>query len=535
VTTSACSPEPVASRRRAASLAGDGTLLTIDGYAELEPIGRGGLGDVYRARRRSTGATVAIKVLRDVSDTSVAWTRCRRELAALVALGGHAHVIGLVEQLGLASGPALVMEHAPGGSVADLITRRGGPLTVAEAALVGEHTADALVAAHARGIVHRDVKPQNLLIDAYGQVKLCDFGIAAIARAPEFRSRTSALSLRYASPEDLDDDGTDDREVGPPSDVYSLGATLLFVARGVHLDLRDRLAPWEPPDDAPPDLAALDAVVAACLRPTPAERPTAAEVLLALDRIGWSNPDRRRALLVPPPQQEEGLQISAAEFDRLGPPAEEEGLRIRDAEPDRLGPPPEEGLRIRDAELDRLGPPPADVTLARPGAGRRRPPSPSEVRRPAPKQPRRRARVAPAAAVLVAVTAAWWLARGDAPPVIAPAPAPRTVARPAGLADLTRATWPNGPVGECLVQYAGSDTLAPIDCNEPHDLERVAAGAASANHVDQVCADAAAQYLGVPPANVGMSVAATDDSGSYQCFVGIPASRLSGPAPRAAS
>ena len=72
-------------------------MITIDGYTDIVRIGQGGLGDVYRATRTSTGGTVAIKVLRDVSDESVLWHRTRRELTALVSLAGHANVIQLLE------------------------------------------------------------------------------------------------------------------------------------------------------------------------------------------------------------------------------------------------------------------------------------------------------------------------------------------------------------------------------------------------------------------------------------------------------
>ena len=77
---------------------------SIDGYGHLVRIGRGGLGDVYRATQLASGADVAIKILRDVSDTSVAWHRTRRELAALRALSGHSNVVQIVDVLGL---PAL--------------------------------------------------------------------------------------------------------------------------------------------------------------------------------------------------------------------------------------------------------------------------------------------------------------------------------------------------------------------------------------------------------------------------------------------
>ncbi|MCB0969467.1 MAG: serine/threonine protein kinase, partial [Ilumatobacter sp.] len=250
--------------------------------------------------------TVAIKVLRDVSDSSVAWHRTQRELTALVALSGHAHVVRLIELLDLPTGPALVMEYAPGGSVADLLAARNGDvLSAAEVVLIGRQAADALDAAHDQDIVHRDVKPQNLLIDAYGQVKLCDFGIASLTRSEEFRTRTSAISMRYASPEDLDEDA----EVGPPSDVYSLGATLLHLAHGAPPTLKERLAPWTPPATDDAQLAALDAVIASCLHPDPAARPSAADVLHRLEEVDWTLPERCRALPVVSPAVDDVVEV----------------------------------------------------------------------------------------------------------------------------------------------------------------------------------------------------------------------------------
>ena len=83
----------------------------IAGYHSFVRIGRGGLGDVYRAIETVSGGTVAVKVLRDVSDSSLAWHRTRRELTALMALSGHPHVIGPIELIDHTDGPALVMEY----------------------------------------------------------------------------------------------------------------------------------------------------------------------------------------------------------------------------------------------------------------------------------------------------------------------------------------------------------------------------------------------------------------------------------------
>ncbi len=511
--------------------------IEVDGFTDLRRIGRGGLGDVYRAVRASTGGVVAIKILRDVSDESVAWHRTRRELTALVTLAGHAHVVQLLELLELPAGPALVMEYAPNGSVADLLDARGGSLTVAEAVLIGRHTAAALVAAHAQGIVHRDLKPQNLLVDAYGQVKLCDFGIASLTRSDEFRTRTNARSMRYASPEDLEDEAA----VGPASDVYSLGAALLHVARGAPPTLKERLAPWTPPDDGADGLAALDAILAACLHPDPSARPSASEVFERLEQLEWTFDDRLRRLEVPE-------QV------------------VPDSDGDAEDVAPADGVTA--------------TTVFRPG--RRPAEDPPPIERPAPPVPRRRrtlALVAVGAAVTALAVAAWWIGvRDDAaddPVRTAPAtttagspsttqPPPTTqpsvaatfdvvdvVARPDGLVSIDDpdVVWPTGEVGECLVQVAGEQELVVVGCAEPHDLQRIGSGELPSSQatfdqsivrdaVRELCAEAFAEVVGVDLASGTLDVPFTAPSSAswsegdrgYQCFVGVAGQRLVGDA-----
>jgi hypothetical protein len=470
-----------------------GAVPAIDGYAGFEPIGCGGVGDVYRAVRAATGATVAVKVLRDVTDGSAAWRRCRRELTALLSLGGHPHVIGLIEVVAAGTRPALVMEYAAGGSVADLLARRGGPLAPGEVARIGRDAAAALMAAHDRGVVHRDVKPHNLLLDSDANVKLCDFGIAALARSPEFRHATASVSLRFASPEDLESDGV----VGPPADVYSLGATLLYLVRGEHLELRDRLVSWTPPiEPGEPALAALDAVIADCLQPAPGARPPA------------------------------------------------EGVFRRLAEIADVAEPSEPACDLPDFR-----------TLPRPLPGYEPPVTPA-LERPSPALPRphrRRALVAAGVALLGALAgvAGWRLTRGDvAPPVAGRVVPAEFVARPSGLIELTALEWPGGPAGECLLQQPGRAALQPVHCDRPHDLERVGSGAfelipgaafeASAldAEIDRLCAATAAEFAGASPAGFGLAIAVTRPSAdgwaagdrAYHCYIGAPERRMSGTA-----
>jgi hypothetical protein len=406
--------------------------------------------------------------------------------------------------------------------------------------LIGRQTASALTAAHEQGIVHRDVKPQNLLIDAFGQVKLCDFGIASLARTEEFRTRTSAISMRYASPEDLEDDA----EVGPKADVYSLGATLLHLAHGAPPTLKERLAPWMPPPTDDPGRAALDAVLADCLRPDPADRPTAHELLERLERLEWDLPDRRRALPVPPTTE----PIDLAVPDQVSDP-EPAALAMNPANPSD----PLDLIELAD-----------DPTLYRTG---RTPVAPARSAVPSRRRPSARTAIVGLAVVAAIVTAVVLLGGADAdapvpsttvatagatiPTTSVPAePAdPTIVERPPGLVTLDDPglVWPLGAIGECLVQLDGDDTLRPVDCSEPHDLQRFAVGAldettTSADQPDDaeielavadLCLDSAPELplpeLQIAQTNPSAATWGEGDRG-YQCLLGVPGARLTGSA-----
>ncbi len=204
----------------------------FNGYEQVVLIGEGGVGRVYRAVRSSTGGIVAIKELREVPTASPAWHRAKRELEAMLRLKGHPYVVSVEEIFDGPSGPCLVMEYLDGGTLIDRVDQRG-PLPVAELLLIGQQVTHALVAAHEMGVVHRDIKPQNLLVGSFGQVKVADFGIATLARGGT-RTATSALTLAYASPEQLED-----LPVGPPSDVYSFAVAMLHLATGRKPSIRE--------------------------------------------------------------------------------------------------------------------------------------------------------------------------------------------------------------------------------------------------------------------------------------------------------
>jgi serine/threonine-protein kinase len=149
-------------------------------YTNPRPIGRGGMGQIYLAEDRELGRKVAIKVLDDrFAGNEQLRERFKREALAAARLSGHPHVVTIFD-VGESQGrPFIVMEYLPGGTLAD--RTRQGPVAPAEALSWLGQAAEALDAAHELGIVHRDVKPPNLLFDAREELVVADFGIARVA------------------------------------------------------------------------------------------------------------------------------------------------------------------------------------------------------------------------------------------------------------------------------------------------------------------------------------------------------------------
>jgi serine/threonine protein kinase len=203
--------------------------LGIPGYAEAEEIGRGGFATVYRARRQRLGDWVAIKLIDTVPDER-ALRRVNRELSALGRVGGHPNVVAVHDAGRRADGrPYIVMELVPGGTLGQQLSG-GGPLPWAEVTEIGTVLAGALQWAHDRGVIHRDVKPENVLVDdrftkPRDRIRLSDFGVAAI----EGRSVTSAAwSVAHVAPEVVLDGA-------PPTtkaDLYGLASTLYQLLDG---------------------------------------------------------------------------------------------------------------------------------------------------------------------------------------------------------------------------------------------------------------------------------------------------------------
>ncbi|MCO5973785.1 serine/threonine-protein kinase [Actinoallomurus soli] len=199
-------------------------------YRILGLIGRGGMGRVWRAYDAELDREVAVKELRlpdeiDDADRREWYARAAREARAAARLH-HPGIVALHDRVIDVGRPWLVMELVPGRSL-DQVLRTDGPLPVRRVADIGRQMLDALAAAHAAGIVHRDVKPPNVLLDGDRAV-LTDFGIAVLeGDATLTKSGVQLGTPAYMSPEQVRG-----HAATPRSDLWALGATLYAAVEG---------------------------------------------------------------------------------------------------------------------------------------------------------------------------------------------------------------------------------------------------------------------------------------------------------------
>ncbi|WP_410654395.1 protein kinase domain-containing protein [Amycolatopsis sp. lyj-112] len=207
-----------------------GARIVAGRYALLGELGRGGMGIVWRAQDQVIGRQVAIKELKfpdGQEDASVLSERMLREVRAAGRLNDPA-VVTVYDVVNEGGATFIVMELVEAPTLADLVRERG-PMPAQQVAQVGERVLSALRAAHVAGIVHRDVKPANIMVAPDGRVKLTDFGIAHTTDDP----RLTTTGMIVGSPAFMAPERVEGRDAMPESDLWSLGTTLFFASEGI--------------------------------------------------------------------------------------------------------------------------------------------------------------------------------------------------------------------------------------------------------------------------------------------------------------
>ncbi|MEU4367114.1 serine/threonine-protein kinase [Micromonospora chersina] len=254
-------------------------------YQSEELLGSGGMGEVWRGRDLRLDRPVAIKVLTAAGVREpMAAERFDREARTAARLT-HPHIVGVYDFGTEDDHSYLVMELVEGRTVGDLVA--AGPLPVVQALSIAVQTCEGIAAAHAAGVVHRDIKPGNLIVTPAGTVKICDFGIARLPRLAGQNTLTGPATKlgtsSYMSPEQALGGPVD-----PRTDLYGLGCTLYAMLTGAPPFAGDPLSvlhqhvnePPPPLRDRRPDVPVeLDALVSELLAKDPADRPTDAGVV----------------------------------------------------------------------------------------------------------------------------------------------------------------------------------------------------------------------------------------------------------------
>ncbi|NUP69531.1 MAG: serine/threonine protein kinase, partial [Nonomuraea sp.] len=283
-------------------------LGKVGPYSLVERLGRGGMGEVYLATTRR-GEQVALKVLHDLAEDETSRIRLEREVRALRRVESPYVAKVLDADLGCAR-PYLVMEHIEGVTLLERV-RQSGPLDLAQLVHMAQGIATALAIIHAAGVVHRDLKPGNIIMGVEGPV-LIDFGIAQVLDATRLTMTGTFLGTPgYTAPEIFSDEHVDS-----PADVHAWAATVAFAATGRPTFGRgtaeaQMYAVLNGQADLKGVPVALLPLVRAALNREPGKRPTAALLADRLSRLAkaTNGPDAEAPPATP---AEEGVRGESA-------------------------------------------------------------------------------------------------------------------------------------------------------------------------------------------------------------------------------
>jgi serine/threonine protein kinase len=247
---------------------------------ELGPLlGRGGMADVFRAEDRTLRRAVAVKVLREAAGDESDRARFVGEARTLAGLS-HSGLVTVLDAGSADAHPFLVMELVDGRTLGRVVQDRDGGLPLEDVGSVGAQVAEALAYVHRNGVVHRDVKPGNILLDSRKRVRLADFGVARLVEDSAGHTRTGHVigTAAYLAPEQVTGG-----EVSGATDVYSLGLVLLealtgrreFPGAATEAAVARLHRDPEVPESLPEEWRGL---LARMMSRDPAERPSADEV-----------------------------------------------------------------------------------------------------------------------------------------------------------------------------------------------------------------------------------------------------------------
>lgn len=261
-------------------------------YEILETSGSGGMGVVYRATDLALGRTVALKVLRDdLRNQPHLVARFQREAKAFATLDHpsivHIYSVGVIGRI-----PYIAMEFVEGEPLSEVLMARG-PIPWREVLEIGAQVADALACAHDHQIIHRDIKPGNILIDKEGRARVTDFGIAKVLNAS---TQLTTDGTRLGTPQYMCPERCQNLEITPSSDIYSLGVVLFQCISGrlpyetnSSVDLIQRIASEAPArlrKFTPGAPEVVERLLAHMLEKKPALRPrNARELRTLIDRV----------------------------------------------------------------------------------------------------------------------------------------------------------------------------------------------------------------------------------------------------------
>jgi WD40 repeat protein len=272
-------------REGRAAAPADGSMPDLPGLHLLRLLGRGGMGVVYLAEQPSLRRNVAVKMIGRLEGQEVARARFRREAEAIARLQ-HPNVLSIFEVGEHDGRPYLVLEYLDGGSLADRID--AGRVAPARAAGLVAVLARAIHHAHKQGVVHRDLKPGNVLFTRDGTPKIADFGLARALDSQVRLTHSEQIvgTPAYMAPEQA---GKDHAAVGPAADVHALGVVLYELLTGrlpfqgaTPLDVALAVQSTDPPPPRRLDPSVprdLETICLKCLRKEPARRYASAEML----------------------------------------------------------------------------------------------------------------------------------------------------------------------------------------------------------------------------------------------------------------